>query len=70
MPSLITSNQRRRPLVTDLLLPELDRQLGQDPSLWPNIKGLFVIQVMKRRTPAKKWYGIDVISMEGYACRY
>ncbi|ORZ02872.1 hypothetical protein BCR43DRAFT_26603 [Syncephalastrum racemosum] len=46
MSSLIASTQRRRPLVTDLLLPELDRQLGQDPSLWPNIKGNGVAPVI------------------------
>ncbi|KAI8139930.1 hypothetical protein BJV82DRAFT_521218 [Fennellomyces sp. T-0311] len=30
-------------LVADLMLPELDRQLTADPALWPNLKGLYVL---------------------------
>ncbi|KAI8391733.1 uncharacterized protein BYT42DRAFT_592087 [Radiomyces spectabilis] len=26
-------------LISDLMLPELERQLAEDPSLWPNVKG-------------------------------
>jgi hypothetical protein len=44
------------PLISDLMLPELERQLLQDPELWPNVKGLFIITVAKRRKPAAVWY--------------
>ncbi|KAG1121910.1 hypothetical protein G6F42_011972 [Rhizopus arrhizus] len=43
-------------LISDLVLPELERQLAQDESLWPNVKGLFIITVTKRRKPAATWY--------------
>ncbi|CAO3614994.1 unnamed protein product [Mucor fragilis] len=43
-------------LISDLVLPELERQLAQDDSLWPNVKGLFIITVTKRRKPAATWY--------------
>ncbi|KAI9489311.1 hypothetical protein BDB00DRAFT_770870 [Zychaea mexicana] len=29
-------------LASDLLLPELERQLAAEPELWPNVKGLFI----------------------------
>ncbi|KAI8886273.1 hypothetical protein K501DRAFT_244540 [Backusella circina FSU 941] len=44
------------PLISDLMLPELERQLLEDPELWPNVKGLFIITVAKRRKPAAVWY--------------
>ncbi|KAK4520270.1 isocitrate dehydrogenase (NAD(+)) idh1 [Mucor velutinosus] len=43
-------------LISDLVLPEIERQLAQDDSLWPNVKGLFIITVTKRRKPAAIWY--------------
>ncbi|CEP07809.1 hypothetical protein [Parasitella parasitica] len=43
-------------LISDLVLPELDRQLAQDDSLWPNVKGLFIITITKRRKSAATWY--------------
>jgi hypothetical protein len=46
-------------LIANLILPELDRQLAQDDSLWPNVKGLFIITVTKRKRPAAIWYEIS-----------
>ncbi|KAI7905214.1 uncharacterized protein BX663DRAFT_502131 [Cokeromyces recurvatus] len=43
-------------LVSNLLLPELERQLKEDKNLWPNVKGLYVITVMKRKKVAATWY--------------
>ncbi|KAG0171395.1 hypothetical protein DFQ28_001065 [Apophysomyces sp. BC1034] len=43
-------------LISDLMLPELERQLLEDKSLWPNVKGLFIVTVTKRRKPAATWY--------------
>jgi hypothetical protein len=43
-------------LVSNLLLPELERQLKDDPKLWPNIKGLFIVTVTKKRKAAATWY--------------
>jgi hypothetical protein len=45
-------------LISDLMLPELERQLSEDDTLWPNVKGLFIITVTKRRKPAATWYNI------------
>lgn len=38
------------------MLPEIERQLAEDDSLWPNVKGLFIITVTKKRKPAATWY--------------
>jgi hypothetical protein len=38
------------------MLPELERQMVEDDSLWPNIKGLFIITVTKKRKAAATWY--------------
>jgi hypothetical protein len=46
-------------LVSNLLLPELERQLKEDPKLWPNIKGLFIITVTKKRKAAATWYILE-----------
>ncbi|KAG1474934.1 hypothetical protein G6F56_000046 [Rhizopus delemar] len=43
-------------LIADLLLPEIERQLVKDTNLWPNIKGLYMIQVTKKRKPVAIWY--------------
>ncbi|KAI8342208.1 hypothetical protein EDC96DRAFT_522518 [Choanephora cucurbitarum] len=43
-------------LIADLMLPEIERQLAEDDSLWPNVKGLFVITVTKKKKPAATWY--------------
>ncbi|KAI8580906.1 hypothetical protein K450DRAFT_299148 [Umbelopsis ramanniana AG] len=42
-------------LLSSMFMPELQRQLADDQSLWPNIKGLFVITVNKRKKPQAKW---------------
>jgi hypothetical protein len=38
------------------MLPEIERQLAEDDSLWPNVKGLYIITVTKKRKPAATWY--------------
>ncbi|CAO3612347.1 unnamed protein product [Cunninghamella echinulata] len=43
-------------LVSDIVLPEVERQIVQDCSLWPNVKGFFIVNVTKRRRPATTWY--------------
>ncbi|ORZ12649.1 hypothetical protein BCR42DRAFT_419681 [Absidia repens] len=43
-------------LISDVLLPEVERHLLQDPLLWPNVKGFFVVTVTKKRKPATTWY--------------
>lgn len=42
-------------LISDLMLPEIERQMVEDDSLWPNIKGLFIITVTKKRKPVTTW---------------
>ncbi|GAA5798874.1 hypothetical protein HPULCUR_004281 [Helicostylum pulchrum] len=32
------------PLMADLMLPELERQLAEDDTLWPNVKGYLLLQ--------------------------
>lgn len=57
--TVITNFSMSRPvpatLISDLMLPELERQLAEDDSLWPNVKGLFIITVTKKRKPAATW---------------
>ncbi|CEP09104.1 hypothetical protein [Parasitella parasitica] len=43
-------------LVSNLLLPELERQLTEDQNLWPNVKGLFIVTVTKKKKAAAIWY--------------
>lgn len=43
-------------LVSNLLLPELERQLKEDKTLWPNVKGLFIVTVTKKKKPQAKWF--------------
>ncbi|CDH54307.1 hypothetical protein RO3G_13053 [Lichtheimia corymbifera JMRC:FSU:9682] len=43
-------------LASDLLMPELERQLQEDPSLIPNMKALFVLTIVKKRKPMATWY--------------
>ena len=43
------------PLLADLMLPELERQMIEDQTLWPNVKGLFIITVTKKRKPVSTW---------------
>lgn len=52
----MTENNNKQPLVADVLLPEIEKQLIQDDSLWPNIKGLYVIHVTKKKQPVATWY--------------
>jgi hypothetical protein len=49
----MTSNNK---LFADLILPEIENQLNENDALWPNVKGLFVIAVTKKRKPAATWY--------------
>ncbi|KAG2201419.1 hypothetical protein INT47_001468 [Mucor saturninus] len=43
-------------LISDLLLPELERQLKADKDLWPNVKGLFIVTVTKKKKAKATWY--------------
>ncbi|GAA5807483.1 hypothetical protein MFLAVUS_000844 [Mucor flavus] len=43
-------------LVSNLLLPELERQLKEDKNLWPNVKGLFIVTVTKKKKAEATWY--------------
>ncbi|CAO3699355.1 unnamed protein product [Rhizopus stolonifer] len=47
---------KQQTLIADILLPEIERQLVKDNNLWPNIKGLYIIQVTKKRKPVTVWY--------------
>lgn len=42
-------------LISDLLLPELERQLKADKDLWPNVKGLFIVTVTKKKKAQATW---------------
>lgn len=42
-------------LVSNLLLPELERQLKEDKNLWPSVKGLFIVTVTKKKKAAATW---------------
>lgn len=42
-------------LASDLLMPELERQLQEDPSLIPNMKALFVLTIVQKRKPMATW---------------
>ncbi|KAJ8661137.1 hypothetical protein O0I10_002884 [Lichtheimia ornata] len=44
------------PLASDLLLPELERQLKEEPHLIPAVKGLFIVTVTKKKKAAAVWY--------------
>lgn len=46
---------KQQTLIADLLLPEIERQLVKNNNLWPNIKGLYIIQVTKKRKPVTVW---------------
>jgi hypothetical protein len=48
----------QKQLATDLLLPELQRQLSEDKNLWPNLKGLFIVTVTKKKKAQATWYTI------------
>ncbi|KAH8548709.1 hypothetical protein BGW37DRAFT_506055 [Umbelopsis sp. PMI_123] len=50
------SSSTNAKLLSTLFMPELQRQLSEDQSLWPNVKGLFIITVNKKRKPQAKWY--------------
>ncbi|CDS11298.1 hypothetical protein LRAMOSA03561 [Lichtheimia ramosa] len=43
-------------LASDLLMPELERQLQEDPSLIPNMKALFILTIVQKRKPMATWY--------------
>lgn len=42
-------------LASDLLMPELERQLQEDPSLIPNMKALFILTIVQKRKPMATW---------------
>ena len=42
-------------LASDLLMPELERQLQEDPSLIPNMKALFILTIVKKKKPMATW---------------
>ncbi|KAG1183824.1 hypothetical protein G6F36_008163 [Rhizopus arrhizus] len=46
---------KQKALIADLLLPEIERQLAKDDSIWPNIKGLYIIQLSKKKNPVAVW---------------
>lgn len=46
---------KQKALIADLLLPEIERQLAKDDSIWPNIKGLYIIQLTKKKKPVAVW---------------
>ncbi|KAL1934176.1 hypothetical protein VTP01DRAFT_6358 [Rhizomucor pusillus] len=50
------ADKTRSQLISDLMMLELDRQLAADRSLWPNIQGLYVLNITKRRKPKTAWY--------------
>lgn len=50
------------PLASDLLLPELERQLKEEPHLIPAVKGLFIVTVTKKKKAAAVWYVTFVMS--------
>ncbi|CEG84022.1 hypothetical protein RMATCC62417_17878 [Rhizopus microsporus] len=52
----MTEKNNKQPLIADVLLPEIEKQLIQDDSLWPNIKGLYVIHITKKKQPVATWY--------------
>ncbi|OZJ02512.1 hypothetical protein BZG36_04254 [Bifiguratus adelaidae] len=45
-----------KPLLADSLFPELKRQLTEDPSLRPNVKALFIVNVLRKKQKAATWY--------------
>ncbi|CAO3611293.1 hypothetical protein MBANPS3_000017 [Mucor bainieri] len=61
------ASQQPPQLVSNLLLPELERQLKEDQNLWPNVKGLFIVTVTKKKKAAATWYlllqGKDVMPL-------
>ncbi|PHZ07352.1 uncharacterized protein RHIMIDRAFT_209408 [Rhizopus microsporus ATCC 52813] len=61
----MTENNNNQPLIADILLPEIEKQLIQDDSLWPNIKGLYVIHITKKKQPMATWY-FEVIYVYAY----
>lgn len=50
------------PLASDLLLPEFERQLKEEPHLIPAVKGLFIVTVTKKKKAAAVWYVTFVMS--------
>lgn len=47
-------------LISSLLLPELERQLKEDKNLWPNVKGLFIVTVTKKKKAEAIWYKMPI----------
>ena len=54
----MANGDKLKKLASELLLPELERQLKEEPALWPNLKGLFILTIAKKRKPMAVWYVI------------
>ena len=52
----MANGDKLKKLASELLLPELERQLKEEPELWPNLKGLFILTIAKKRKPMAVWY--------------
>lgn len=52
----MTANEKNYKLAAELLLPELERQIRAEKDLWPNFKGLFILNITKKRKVVATWY--------------
>lgn len=63
----MTANEKNYKLAAELLLPELERQIRAEKDLWPNFKGLFILNITKKRKVVATWYlllqGKDVMPL-------
>ena len=53
--STSTSTSKKK-LYADVIFPEAQKQLGENPLLTGNLRGFFVAHVKKRGKPAADWY--------------
>ncbi|ORE02268.1 hypothetical protein BCV72DRAFT_215604 [Rhizopus microsporus var. microsporus] len=61
----MTENNNNQPLIADILLPEIEKQLIQDDSLWPNIKGLYpIITTHKDMVKRAKVFKVKTIKIQ------
>ncbi|KAI9491310.1 hypothetical protein BDB00DRAFT_767392 [Zychaea mexicana] len=49
-----------RQLISDLMFPELERQLSDDPALWPNLNGLIKPVITKLKQASRQASGEKV----------
>ncbi|KAL1932607.1 hypothetical protein VTP01DRAFT_8285 [Rhizomucor pusillus] len=63
----MTADEKNYKLAAELLLPELERQIRAEKDLWPNFKGLFILNITKKRKVVATWYlllqGKDVMPL-------